>query len=312
MSERSEQLLPYDSELLVIFLKFLYDQDPVRQLLELSKADCDIEIDLETMQRVKELVHFGGFVDSEYLRRKLTKEFQQMESSFREAFQMPFSTVSGKIHYENLLPLFPLPSLPASTPFSVPTSISYYEDASHASSSYETFGNKCIDYVSFQIPDESFPAIANCIGIARGFMNSLINVKKGYTSLEAVLLCIPDGYRCVDLSLYKEGRIVLLLNETTSSSESSGEAFMMMVQPSDLPFVSISNSTFQEYQMLDQLKDSVVYLQMENEKVRSIPHSVIAPLAVSTSRGVACVFAARKRALVYILEEDEDEVSGEE
>lgn len=47
--------------------------------------------------------------------------------SFREAFQMPFSTVSGKIHYENLLPLFPLPSLPASTPFSVPTSISYYE-----------------------------------------------------------------------------------------------------------------------------------------------------------------------------------------
>lgn len=92
---------------------------------------------------------------------------------------------------------------------------------------------------------------------------------------------------------------------------------------------------------------------MENEKVRSIPHSVIAPLAVSckflklflssnqqvlslvsptwelcvflflffeisaefvvtASRGVACVFAARKRALVYILEEDEDEVSDAE
>jgi hypothetical protein len=69
MSEPSDQLLPYDrfaflvfliipyfalillnyyfgSELLVIFLKFLYDQDPVRQLLELSEADCDIEIEL--------------------------------------------------------------------------------------------------------------------------------------------------------------------------------------------------------------------------------------------------------------------------
>lgn len=33
---------------------------------------------------------------------------------------------------------------------------------------------------------------------------------------------------------------------------------------------------------------------------------------LSASRGVACVFAARKRALVYILDEDEDEVSDTE
>jgi len=33
---------------------------------------------------------------------------------------------------------------------------------------------------------------------------------------------------------------------------------------------------------------------------------------LTASRGVACVFAARKRALVYILEEDEDEVSDAE
>ncbi|KAF3972332.1 hypothetical protein CMV_004142 [Castanea mollissima] len=46
MSEPSDQLLPYNSELAVIFLKFLYDQDPVRKLLELSEADCDIEIEL--------------------------------------------------------------------------------------------------------------------------------------------------------------------------------------------------------------------------------------------------------------------------
>lgn len=312
MSEPSDQLLPYDSELLVIFLKFLYDQDPVRQLLELSEADCDIEIELETMQNAKELVHFGGFLDCEYLRRTLAKEFQLMESSFREAFLMPFTTISKKILCENLLPLFPLPSSPTSTSFAVPTSISYYEEASHPISSYQTCENRFIDYISFQIPDEPFPEIANSIGIVRGFMNDLINVKKGYASLEAVLLCVPDGYHCVDLSLYKESQIVLLLNETTSSSESSGDACMMIVQASDLPFVSISRSSSVDNWMLHQLKGSVVYLQMENEKVRSIPHSVIAPLAVSTSRGVACVFAARKRALVYILEEDEDEVSDAE
>lgn len=34
-------------------------------------------------------------------------------------------------------------------------------------------------------------------------MHDLRNGEKGYNSLEAVLLCIPDGYHCVDLSLYK-------------------------------------------------------------------------------------------------------------
>lgn len=34
------------SELLVVFLKFLYDQDPVKDLVDLSEADDDIEIDM--------------------------------------------------------------------------------------------------------------------------------------------------------------------------------------------------------------------------------------------------------------------------
>lgn len=34
------------SELLVVFLKFLYDQDPVKDLVDFSEADDDIEIDL--------------------------------------------------------------------------------------------------------------------------------------------------------------------------------------------------------------------------------------------------------------------------
>ncbi|CAB81260.1 hypothetical protein [Arabidopsis thaliana] len=46
MQEPNDQLLSYNSELLVVFLKFLYDQDPVKDLLELSEAGDDIEIDL--------------------------------------------------------------------------------------------------------------------------------------------------------------------------------------------------------------------------------------------------------------------------
>ncbi|ONI10243.1 hypothetical protein PRUPE_4G036500 [Prunus persica] len=312
MSEPSDHhLLPYNSELVVIFLKFLYDQDPVKQLLEASEADDHIEVGLETMQRVKELVQFGGFSDFEYLQRTLAKEFQQVESSFKEAFRMPFTTISRKILCGDLLPLCPLPPSSASLSSTIPMSVSYYKDASQSVSSHQS-QHMLLDYISFQIPDGSFSGVSNCIGIVRGFMHDSISVKRGYTSLEAVLLCVPGGYCCADLSLYKESQIVLLLNETTATSESSGNASMMIVQVNDLPFVSISRSTGLNYWKLHQLEDSVFHLQMENEKVRSIPHSVIAPLAVSSSRGVACVFAARKRALVYILEEDEDEVSDAE
>ncbi|KAK9936264.1 hypothetical protein M0R45_013113 [Rubus argutus] len=311
-SEPSDHhLLLYNSELVVIFLKFLYDQDPVRQLLEASEADESIEIGLETGRRVRELVQFGGFSDCEHLQRTLAKEFQQMESSFKEAFQMPFTTISRKIVCEDSLPLCPLPPMSASLSTSIPMSVSYYEDASH-SVPHQTCQHMFLDYICFHIPDDSFSGIANCIGIMRGFMHDSSSVKRGYTSLEAVLLGIPVGYYCVDLSLYKESQIVLLLNETTTTSESSGDAFMMIVQANDLPFETITRSTSIKYWNLHQLKDCVVNLQMENEKVRSIPHSVIAPLAVSSSRGVACLFAARKRALVYILEEDEDEVSDAE
>ncbi|XVF27726.1 hypothetical protein REPUB_Repub14bG0133400 [Reevesia pubescens] len=310
MQEPSDQLLPYNSELVVIFLKFLYDQDPVKPFLEPSEVG--IETDVETLQRVRELVHFGGFSDCEYLRRTLAEEFQQMESSFKEAFLMPFTTISCKILCEGMLPLFALPSSTASLSLTIPMSVIYYKDASTAISCYQIHEHGLIDYISFQIPGDSSSDIANCIGISRGFMRSLSNSTEESASLEAILLSVPDGYHCVDLSLYKEGQIVLLLNETTAASESSGESCMMIVQANDLPFVSISRSSCINVWNLNQLKDSVMYLQLENEKVRIIPHSVVAPLAVSASRGVACVFAARKRALVYILDEDEDDVSDTE
>ncbi|XP_057419875.1 anaphase-promoting complex subunit 4 [Lotus japonicus] len=316
MSEPSDQLLPYNSELVIIFLKFLYEQDPVKQLLELTETDYDVEIDLETMERVRELVQFGGFSDTEYLRRTLAKEFQQMELSFKEAFQMPFTTISRKILCEDLLPLFPLPSLPtASSSLRIPTSVSYYEDSSRASSSHFTSQNQVIDYVSFQVPNESFSDIVNCICICivRGFMHDSLCLKKGYSSLEAVLLGVPVDYQCVDLSLYKDTQIVLLLNKATdATSESVGDGCMMILQACDLPYVSISRSSYADGWRLQELKDSVAYLHLGDEKARTIPHSVIAPLAVSASRGVACVFAERKRALVYILEEDEDEASDAE
>lgn len=69
-------------------------------------------------------------------------------------------------------------------------------DDTHCQSGYT-------DYISFQVPDEAFPDIPNCIGIAKGFKQKANKEKNGYTCLEAVLLSVPNGYHCVDLSLYK-------------------------------------------------------------------------------------------------------------
>uniref|UniRef100_A0A1J3DF10 Anaphase-promoting complex subunit 4 n=1 Tax=Noccaea caerulescens TaxID=107243 RepID=A0A1J3DF10_NOCCA len=309
MQEPNDQLLPYNSELLVVFLKFLYDQDPVKDLVELSEADDDIEIDLKSIERVKELLQFGGFSDCDFLRRTLAKEFQHMESSFKTALQMPFTTISRKISCMKLLLLCPLQLPTTQTRTTIPMSLSFYKnelsDDTPCQSGYT-------DYISFQVPDEAFPDIPNCIGIAKGFKQNANKEKNGYTCLEAVLLSVPNGYHCVDLSLYKDKQLVLLLNTTSASPEGSGEACMMVVQIGDLPFISISGSSCLNQWEIDNLKGSIVYLQMEDEKVRKVPHSTIAPLAVSASRGVACVFAERRRALVYILEEDEDEEEASE
>ncbi|XP_057796354.1 anaphase-promoting complex subunit 4 [Salvia miltiorrhiza] len=305
MSEPSDQLLPFSSELVILFLKFLYDQDPVGTLLQDTQLDHDVEVDLETKQRVTELAYFGGFSDSEYLKRTLAKEFQQMESCFKEALEMPLATVSRKILCKDILPLFPVSSLLNFKSSSFPVSVSYYQEASHG-----TTHQRLTDYTSFMVPDETFPSITNCIGVARGLIHDADNLKMDHNSHEVALLRIPDGYRCVDLSLYKEEQIVLLLNDVNTGSESSGNSCMMMVQTVDLAFVSISRSS--PSWNLHELQDFITCLHLENEKVREIPHSVIAPLAVSASRGVACVFGGRKRALVYILEEDEDEVTDSE
>uniref|UniRef100_A0A9I9DWK3 Anaphase-promoting complex subunit 4 n=1 Tax=Cucumis melo TaxID=3656 RepID=A0A9I9DWK3_CUCME len=312
MSEPSDQLLPYNSELVVIFLKFLYNQDPVNKLLEASENDNNIEIDSELVERVRELALFGGFADCEFLRRTLGLEFQQMESSFKEAFLMPFITISRKILCEDIISLFPFPSSSSCLSSHVPLSVSYYEDSSEVVPADLSCEQKFIDYISFRVPDDSFAEIANCVGIVRRFIHDQSCSNEDHSSSEAVLISIPDGSQCVDLSLYKDGQIVLLLNETASTSESSVGSYMMVVKVDDLPFVSVPRSPCLDNWKILQLKDNVVPLQMENEKVRNISHAVISPLAVSASRGVACVFAARKRALVYILEENEDEVSDAE
>ncbi|CAL5401577.1 unnamed protein product [Camellia sinensis] len=46
---------------------------------------------------------------------------------FKQAFEVPFTTISKKILFEDLLRLFPVASSPKSASLSFPTSVSYYQ-----------------------------------------------------------------------------------------------------------------------------------------------------------------------------------------
>ncbi|KAI8013096.1 Anaphase-promoting complex subunit 4 [Camellia lanceoleosa] len=217
----------------------------------------------ETMKRVKELVQFGGFLDTGYLQRTLGKEFQQMESCFKQAFEVPFTTISKKILFEDLLTCFDcIFTKICVLKFSY---ISIILPASEVVTTYRTHEQRLVDYISFRIPEDSFSNIRNCIGIARGFMHDLSKGKEGNVSIEVAF----------------ESQIILLLNESTTSSESSSNGCMMIVQASDLPFVSISRSTGLNRWNLHELK-------MENEKVQNIPHFVVAPLALDLLKNGYC------------------------
>ncbi|KAH9619258.1 hypothetical protein KSS87_007042 [Heliosperma pusillum] len=229
-----------------------------------------------------------------------------MESSFREAFNMPYATISKDITCQQLLPLFSFPSSPPSIPCFIPASVSFYWDTAPDVPTCETSGESLVDYIAFQIPEWASSDVSNCVCLIRGIMDEVIDVRRGYCKQEALLLSVSDDFSCVDLSLYKERQIVMLMNER-ATSETNGDALLLILQADDLPFISIPNSSGVNIWKLDQLQGSVLPLPMETAKVRSIPHSVVPPLAVSSSRGVGCVFAAKKRALVYILEEDEEE-----
>ncbi|GAB2252532.1 hypothetical protein Droror1_Dr00005379 [Drosera rotundifolia] len=310
MSEPSDQIPPYNCELVVVFLRFFYDQDPVRLVLEQSASGLCVEVDqeTETAQKVQGLLKLGGFTDTAYLRRTLVEEFQQMDNSIKEAFSMPPTTISKKIVCQQLLPLFPFASPISALSSNVPISVSFYKNAALDVSTCQTCSKKLMGYIGLRIPDGSLSGVSNGVVVLRGWMNEMRNGKEGSISLEASLLSWPHYYNCVDLSLYKEEQIVLTLNESTAMPESNENAQMMVVQASRLPFFPASRSA-QHFWKLYELEDSVLHLQVENDKARSISHKVVPPLAVSSSRGVACVFAAKKRALVYILEEDEEDAS---
>ncbi|KAF2947310.1 hypothetical protein DAI22_02g360200 [Oryza sativa Japonica Group] len=296
LSEPTDQVPAANSELVVLFLKFLLDKDPIKQLLD---ANQRFECDLDTVRHLEQLVVLGGFTDTHFLEKTLMKQFNELDESLEEAFSMPFTTISSQIHCQELLPLYPITSSVDLSSTCILTSVSFYkdEDSQNSGSSYSL-----TDYICFKIPDGSLN-LKNCIGVIKDFSNS----SASGPSSSGFLLHIPDEYECVDVSLYKDSQIVVLLSER-SYSDGPGSSYIVMLQMENFSFVPLSRMFPSNIYSVQELSAQELQLDTDyGKKVRSIPHAVSTPLAVSASRGVACVFSSRRHALVYILDEDEDE-----
>ncbi|XP_078157738.1 anaphase-promoting complex subunit 4-like isoform X2 [Carex rostrata] len=94
LQEPIDQVQQANSELVVVFLKFLFQSDPVEQLLD---AKCSVEVDRGTVKRIEQLIAFGGYKDRTFLERTLASECNKLEQCLKEAFLMPFSTVSETV-----------------------------------------------------------------------------------------------------------------------------------------------------------------------------------------------------------------------
>ncbi|XP_015688990.1 anaphase-promoting complex subunit 4 isoform X1 [Oryza brachyantha] len=296
LSEPTDQVPAANSELVVLFLKFLLDKDPIKQLLD---ANQSFECDLDTVRHLEQLVVLGGFTDTQFLDKTLMKQFNELDESLEEAFLMPFTTISSQIHCQELLPLYPVASSVDLSSSYILSSASFYkqdEDSQNSGSSYSL-----TDYICFKIPEGSLN-LKNCIGVIKNFSNS----SSSRPSLSGCLLRIPDEYECIDVSLYKDNQIVVLLSERPCS-DSPGRSYVVMLRTENFSFVPLSRMFPSNIYSVQELSALELQLDTDYGKVRSIPHAVSTPLAVSASRGVACVFSSRRHALVYILDEDEDE-----
>eukprot|EP00887_Chlorella_sp_A99_P001987 scaffold18.g1987.t1 len=116
---------------------------------------------------------------------------------------------------------------------------------------------------------------------------------------EGALLQLPVGTHAVDVALYKEGQLVLLLAE-------EGGAALVMLQQDRLAFSPLPADAPDCRELLARV-GAVTPLPESGIRRRRLPLvDVRPPLAVSASRGVGCVLAAPQRVLLLDLEEHEE------
>nr|CAB3451298.1 unnamed protein product [Digitaria exilis] len=225
----------------------------------------------DTARHVEQLVVFGGFTDTQFLERSLVKQFNELQDS--QVFVFSLSTLEGGFLDAVYHDLF------ENTLSRIASSLPCY----------------IIRYLVINLYTNIYIILQGSCSLQWFFFDKVEDSQhedSSYNLTDYVCFKIPDE------SLNKRNCIGVIKNSSnccTALSMASLSGFLLHMPD--------------EYECVDLSLYKAVDLQLDTGygKVRSIPHNVSTPLAVSASRGVACVFSSRRHALVYILDEDEDE-----
>ncbi|XP_024536652.1 anaphase-promoting complex subunit 4-like [Selaginella moellendorffii] len=278
---------PINSTAIATFLRQQFDSDLIGPHVISEGVLPNIGFE-EDLSKAEELLLLGGFQDVKFLQRTLFQQLNCLCDSWRAAISKPVAVISPRLCFKSHLFLCEFPKL-------LPLSCTYYE--------MKTETPSFVDYTCFEIHTDG----PNHIGVLRGF-NSQSMGSDG-NEVEAVVLQLNEHLTCLDFSLYKEKQLLLLLNERLPQCGGS-QAWIMVLELEELPFISLKSQTNEAGEILRfcTSNDALAFVGLRSGKSRSILQlDVIPPIAVSASRGLACVFAAQKRAMLYDLEEDEEE-----
>eukprot|EP01018_Ginkgo_biloba_P039857 Gb_32209 [translate_table: standard] len=312
---QADQLPVINSELVMVFLKTIYNQDPIVLHLEDLQEDVTLKLDPEASSRLEELVAFGGFANPNFLQRTLRQQFDHLRSSCTEAFHMPFVVISQKMFCEDIMLLSYVPNMPKTIDFREPISVAYYEKVGKGLSEDPKSKHFIEDYICFRMLNQNTSDNSGVIVLVRGFTRAgkSQHTEAMDSEIEVVVLCFEKGFHCTDLALYKEDEIVLLLNEKSSTNVSTGQSWLMLLPTSDLPFAPLSVAS-EDIPLFDlyHIESNDINLSLQDGRVRRIPYPVVTPLAVSVSRSLACIFTFQRYAIIYELEGEDDEEDDQE
>lgn len=295
---------PVEPAAVARFLRTQFQKDLLGPQLTAGKCTHwhDNDDDTQEELRMAELALMGGFQDVAFLKRTLFQQINGLADSCREAFAMPLKVMSPKLSPRSTVFLRHLPGLPRD-PKSLPLSLMYFETKEDG---LTVRGLQ--DYVCFHMSVNSGAGGgSSAVGILRGFgCQSAPN-----SFLEAVVVCIERRLIAIDLSLYKNQQLTLLVAERREAVVDKGScrAWLLLLNLEGLPFSRISASSGST-DLLGMCSPvgAVLEIGLQDGKARAVSQpEAVGPLAVSASRGLACVFAGQRRALLYDLEEDEEE-----
>ncbi|KAL3681938.1 hypothetical protein R1sor_024894 [Riccia sorocarpa] len=306
---QTEVLPNVDSTAVAKFLQTDFENDPVSLHLSNSSSNVVVDVPKEVQELMEEVATMGGFKDSKFLQRTLAQEIEQVTICCQEAFAMPLKVVSPQLGSPCLILLC---NTVASSTTKVSVSSTYYERKQEdvVVEAPEEQGLPATQYICFQINDCSSQDDPSVVGLLRGFRPHHSGKEKKIVP-EAVAFQLDPSLRCNDIALYKQRQLVLLVTEKDrESGKWSGQSWIMLLQLDELPFHTLE--AFEPGNDVDLLelysmKGSPPGISLGDGKVRSLPQSdVVRPLAVSASRGLACVFTSQRRIFLYDLEEDEE------